>query len=158
MCNFCYKCFKCGFVCMPKSSLLFDDRLVCCYRLCCLVQIPESQLSSLRSLGLQFEVTSLVKQCEESMERFKLNKKLFDSGKCVELSYPCSRPQCWTAFPFGVPIDVLRLRQLHSTNKYSDVNIYIEGHGLIAQSHKVILSLWSLPFAKVSICTFLFGS
>lgn len=83
------------------------------------------------------------------MERFKLNKKLFDSGKCVELSYPCTRPHCCTAFPFGVPIDVLRLRQLHSTNKYSDVNIYIEGHGLIAQSHKIILSLWSLPFAKV---------
>ncbi|PRQ27348.1 putative chromatin remodeling & transcription regulator BTB-POZ family [Rosa chinensis] len=112
-------------------------------------QISESQLSSLRALGLQFEVISLVKQCEESMERFKLNKKLFDSGKCVELSYPCSRPQCWTAFPFGVPIDVLRLRQLHATNKYSDVNIYIEGHGLIAQSHKIILSLWSLPFAKM---------
>ncbi|XP_048444266.1 BTB/POZ domain-containing protein At2g30600 isoform X2 [Pyrus x bretschneideri] len=112
-------------------------------------QIPEPQLGSLRALGLQFEVIPLVKQCEEAMERWKLNKKLFDFGKCVELSYPYTRPNCCTAFPFGVPVDIPRLKQLYLTSKYSDVNIYIEGHGLIARSHKIILSLWSLPFAKM---------
>ncbi|KAI5353580.1 hypothetical protein L3X38_006474 [Prunus dulcis] len=112
-------------------------------------QIPEPQLGSLRALGLQFEVIPLVKQCEEAMERLKLNKKLFDFGKSVELSYPCTRPHCCPAFPFGVPVDILRLKQLYLTSRYSDVNIHIEGHGLIAQSHKIILSLWSLPFAKM---------
>ncbi|KAM2592281.1 hypothetical protein TB1_041572 [Malus domestica] len=112
-------------------------------------QIPEPQLGSLRALGLQFEVIPLVKQCEEAMERWKLNKKLFDFGKSVELSYPYTRPNCCTAFPFGVPVDIPRLKQLYLTSKYSDVNIYIEGHGLIARSHKIILSLWSLPFAKM---------
>ncbi|CAL8995438.1 unnamed protein product [Prunus brigantina] len=112
-------------------------------------QIPEPQLGSLRALGLQFEVIPLVKQCEEAMERLKLNKNLFDFGKSVELSYPCTRPHCCTAFPFGVPVDILRLKQLYLTSRYSDVNIHIEGHGLIAQSHKIILSLWSLPFAKM---------
>lgn len=91
----------------------------------------------------------LVKQCEETMERFKLNKKLFDSGKNVELAYPSSRPHC-TVFPFGLPINSQRLKQLASNCEYADVNIYVESHGLVAQSHKIILSLWSVPFAKVS--------
>lgn len=84
------------------------------------------------------------------MERFKLNKKLFDSGKNIELCYPSSWPHCMV-FPFGLPINSQRLRQLQSTGGYTDVNIYIEGHGLVAHSHKIILSLWSVPFAKVSL-------
>ncbi|GKD79145.1 hypothetical protein Tco_1341766, partial [Tanacetum coccineum] len=46
-------------------------------------KIPESLLGSLRDLSLRFGATSLEKQCEEAIERFKLNKKLFDSGKNV---------------------------------------------------------------------------
>ncbi|PQM36696.1 BTB/POZ domain-containing protein [Prunus yedoensis var. nudiflora] len=92
-------------------------------------QIPEPQLGSLRALGLQFEVIPLVKQCEEAMERLKLNRKLFDFGKSVELSYPCTRPHCCTAFPFGVPVDILRLKQLYLTSS--------------------TVTLWSLPFAKM---------
>ncbi|KDP36794.1 hypothetical protein JCGZ_08085 [Jatropha curcas] len=112
-------------------------------------QILESQLGSLWALSLRFEVTSLAKQCEETVERFKLNKKLFDSGKNVELSHPNSRPHCCTTFPFGLPINVQKLKNLHSAGEYSDLNIYIEGHGLVAQPHKVILSLWSVPFSKM---------
>ena len=91
-----------------------------------------------------------MKQCVETMERFKLNKKLFDSGKNVELSYPSTQPHCGMVFPFGLPINVQKLKQLHSVGEYSDINIYIDGHGLAVQSHKIILSLWSVPFAKVS--------
>ncbi|XP_059634394.1 BTB/POZ domain-containing protein At2g30600 [Cornus florida] len=112
-------------------------------------QIPESQLSSLRALSLQFEVISLVKQCEEIIARFKLNKKLFDLGKNVEISYPSPRPHCGTAFPSGLPVNMQRLKQLCSTSEYCDLDIYIEGHGLVAHSHKLILSLWSVPFAKM---------
>ncbi|GAV63477.1 BTB domain-containing protein/F5_F8_type_C domain-containing protein/BACK domain-containing protein/Methyltransf_FA domain-containing protein [Cephalotus follicularis] len=111
-------------------------------------QISESQLSSLWALSSQFEVMPLVKQCEETMERSELNKKLLDSGKNVELSYPSSRLHR-TAFPFELPISVHRLQQFHSIGEYSDINIYIEGHGLVAQPHKVILSLWSVPFTKM---------
>uniref|UniRef100_A0A2C9TZG3 BTB domain-containing protein n=1 Tax=Manihot esculenta TaxID=3983 RepID=A0A2C9TZG3_MANES len=112
-------------------------------------QISESQLVSLWTLSLQFEVMPLVKQCGEIVERFKLNKKLFGPGSNVELSNPNSRPHCYTAFPFGLPIDVIKLKQLYSAGEYSDVNMYIEGHGLVAQPHRVILSLWSVPFAKM---------
>lgn len=112
-------------------------------------QIPESQLGSLRALGLHFEVVPLVKQCEETMERFRLNKMLFESGKNVELSYPSTRPPCWATFPSGLPVNIPKLKQLHLTGKFSDLSIYIEGQGLVAQPHKIILSLWSVPFAKM---------
>ncbi|KAF5739301.1 BTB/POZ domain-containing protein [Tripterygium wilfordii] len=112
-------------------------------------QISESQLGSLRALSLQFDVMALVKQCEETMERFKLNKKLFDSGKNVELSHPSSRPQCCVSFPSGLPIKMQKLKQMQSIGQYSDVHIYIDGHGLVSQPHKIILSLWSVPFTKM---------
>lgn len=102
----------------------------------------------MRDLSLQFEVTPLVKQCEETMERFKLDKKLFDTGKNVELTYPSIRPHCST-LP-SLPVSTQQLKQLKLTGQYSDVNIYIEGYGLIARAHKIVLSLWSIPFARVS--------
>ncbi|TKY57581.1 BTB/POZ domain-containing protein [Spatholobus suberectus] len=110
-------------------------------------QIPQEQLGSLRALSLQFEVMPLVKQCEETMERFKLDKKLFDTGKNVELTYPSIRPHCST-FP-SLPVSIQQLRQLKLTGQYSDVNIYIESYGFIAQAHKIVLSLWSIPFARM---------
>ncbi|KAG4966653.1 hypothetical protein JHK84_041224 [Glycine max] len=110
-------------------------------------QIPQEQLGSLRDLSLQFEVTPLVKQCEETMERFKLDKKLFDTGKNVELTYPSIRPHCST-LP-SLPVSTQQLKQLKLTGQYSDVNIYIEGYGLIARAHKIVLSLWSIPFARM---------
>ncbi|KAL5557732.1 hypothetical protein UlMin_033943 [Ulmus minor] len=113
-------------------------------------QIQESQLGPLLGLALQFEVMPLVKKCEETIERFKLNKKLFGSGKMVELTYPSTLLHCGGgAFPFGLPVNKQRLNQLHLTGEYCDVNIYIEGAGLVFQTHKIILSLWSIPFAKM---------
>lgn len=100
------------------------------------------------ALALQFEVMPLVKQCQEMIGRFKSNKNLFHSGKNVELSYPSSRPHS-TVFPFGLPVNIQKLKQLPITGEYSDVKIYIDCNGLAVQAHKVILSLWSIPFAKV---------
>ncbi|KAF6143243.1 hypothetical protein GIB67_039026 [Kingdonia uniflora] len=44
---------------------------------------------------------------------------------------------------------VQRLTQILSTGDYYNLDIYIEGHGLVAQVHKLILSLWSIPFMKM---------
>lgn len=102
----------------------------------------------MRDLALQFEVMALVNQCDDMMDRLKLNKKLLDSGKRVELSYP--RIHCSTVFPSGLPLNVQRLKQLQCTGELSDVCIYIQGHGFVAHVHKIILSLWSMPFGRVS--------
>lgn len=107
-------------------------------------------------MSLKYEVMPLVKQCEEITERFKLNKKLFDSGKNVDISFRSSKPQCGTAFPSGLPLSVQRLKQFHVTGEYSDVDIYVGGHGCVAPSHKIILALWSVPFFKVEPASFLF--
>ncbi|KAK4434125.1 BTB/POZ domain-containing protein [Sesamum alatum] len=112
-------------------------------------KVPESHLTSLKVLSLQFEVCILAKQCEEMMERFKLNKKLFDSGKSVEISYPSTRLNCCTVFLNKLPIDVKRLTSFRLTGEYSDVDIYIEGHGQVARAHRIILGLWSAPFTKM---------
>lgn len=110
-------------------------------------QIPQEQLDSLRALSLQFQVMPLVKQCEEVMERIKVDNKLFDTGKNVELIYPCIGPHCST-LP-SLPVSIQRLVQLKLSGQYSDVNIYIESYGFVARVHRIVLSLWSIPFAKM---------
>ncbi|AES98295.2 BTB/POZ domain-containing protein At2g30600 [Medicago truncatula] len=110
-------------------------------------QIPQEQLDSLRALSLQFQVMPLVKQCEEVMERIKVDNKLFDTGKNVELTYPCIGPHCST-LP-SLPVSIQRLVQLKLSGQYSDVNIYIESYGFVARVHRIVLSLWSIPFAKM---------
>ena len=109
-----------------------------------------SQLSTLRTLSLHFEVNSLAKKCDEFIERFKINKRLFDSANSVEILYPSSRPHCGVSFPSGVPLDLNKLKSYYISGEYSDVEIHIEGHDLFFRSHKVLLSLWSVPFTKVS--------
>ncbi|XP_004512608.1 BTB/POZ domain-containing protein At2g30600 isoform X2 [Cicer arietinum] len=110
-------------------------------------QIPQEQLCSLRAISLQFEVMPLVKQCEDVMERFKGDNKLFDTGKNVELTYPCIGPHSST-LP-SLPVSIQRLGQLKLSGQFSDVNIYIESYGFIARAHRIVLSLWSIPFAKM---------
>ncbi|KAL8172170.1 hypothetical protein V2J09_023974 [Rumex salicifolius] len=112
-------------------------------------QMPEFQLNTLKELALQFEVMPLVRQCQELIERFKTNKKLFDSGKSVEISYPTSQSVCCTTFPTGLPVNVSRLKSFFETGEYSDMDIYVEDYGSIARSHKIIISLWSIPFMKM---------
>ncbi|XP_073011736.1 BTB/POZ domain-containing protein At2g30600 isoform X1 [Typha latifolia] len=112
-------------------------------------QIVEKQLNSLRDLSIQFKVSPLIKHCEEIIERFKTSKKLFDSGKKVEITNSGYQIRQFNVFPFEVPVDVQKLKYCLETGEHSDVNIYVDGYGLVARSHKVILSLWSAPFAKM---------
>nr|GEU97827.1 hypothetical protein [Tanacetum cinerariifolium] len=44
-----------------------------------------------------------------------------------------------------LPANAQRPEQLYMTGEFSDVDISVEGHGFFARSHKVILSLCSLP-------------
>lgn len=104
----------------------------------------------LREISLQFEVMPLLKQCEEIMGRFKSNKKMFDSGKNVEICYPNCQSLRPTVFPYGLPISVSKLEQFYSAGNYSDLEVYVEDYGFVAGAHKIIISLWSLPFLKVS--------
>lgn len=123
-----------------------------------LIQISEPQLGPLKSLSLQFDVITLVKRCEEITERSKLNKKLFNLDKNVEISYPNSRLRCGASFASCLPLNLQRLKQFHLDGEYSDIDIHIEGHGLVARAHKIILGLWSIPFTKVWLFHFCLSS
>ena len=103
----------------------------------------------MRDLGIQFQVSSLIKQCEEIIDHFKTNKKLFDSGKKVEISTKSYQGLQSGIIPGEVPVVMCNLKKFLATNEYSDVNIYVKGQGLVARAHKLVLSLWSAPFAKV---------
>lgn len=109
----------------------------------------ESQLSSLRDLSQQFRLLPLLKQCEEIIGHFEINEKVLQSNNKVKLAYSSSGMQRCTVFPCELPIDRQKLKQFLLTGELSDVNIYIDGHVLVARAHKLILSLWSAPFMKV---------
>ncbi|KAF8086946.1 hypothetical protein N665_0607s0008 [Sinapis alba] len=112
-------------------------------------QILESELAPLRDLSSNFEVMPLVRQCEENINPLKLSNRASEPFKKVELSCPISHPLSGFMFPTAFPADVGKLKALYSSGEYGDIEIYLSDHGLTFQSHKVILSLWSVAFAKM---------
>ncbi|KAI0514074.1 hypothetical protein KFK09_010108 [Dendrobium nobile] len=112
-------------------------------------KVVESQFDSLRDLSVQFQVLSLIKRCNEISDRFKTERKLFDSGMKVEILSSTCEVQQSGLFPLEEPAVVGKLKRFLANGEHSDVNIYVEGHGLVARSHKLILSMWSTPFAKM---------
>lgn len=112
-------------------------------------QILESELAPLRDLSSKFEVMPLVRQCEEYINRLKLSDRASEPCKRVELSCPISQPLSGFMFPTAFPADVAKLKKFYSSGEYSDVKICLSDHGVTFQSHKVILSLWSVAFAKM---------
>ncbi|KAL4186491.1 hypothetical protein AMTRI_Chr09g34160 [Amborella trichopoda] len=112
-------------------------------------EIMESQLGRLRDLSKEFEVAALVKRCEELVNRSKSRNILLEPDKKHEIVHTSFKAHRCTVFPCELPIDVLKLKQLLINGEHSDVDIYIDGKGLIARCHKLILSLWSIPFAKM---------
>ncbi|XP_010556054.1 PREDICTED: BTB/POZ domain-containing protein At2g30600 [Tarenaya hassleriana] len=113
------------------------------------VQISESELASLRALSSRFEVVPLVRQCEENMEQLKLRDKAFEPCKKVKISCPISQPLSSLMFPCSFPVNVEKLKMMYSTGEYCDVKINAGTEGLTFHCHKAILSLWSVPFAKM---------
>ncbi|WOL18186.1 BTB/POZ domain-containing protein [Canna indica] len=112
-------------------------------------QITDLQLASLWDLSCRFKATALAKQCEEIMDRLKMNKKLFDSGEKVEIINMISQTEQFGIFPYEVSLNVGKLKHFLATAEHSDINLHIEGHGTVAHAHKLVLSLWSRPFAKM---------
>lgn len=112
-------------------------------------QIVEWQLNSLLELSSQFKVKPLVKRCEEIIDCLKMDNKLSESSKNVEVSSSGSQAHQFDYFPFKAPVSVQKIKQFLANGEHSDINIYVSGQGLVAQAHKLILSLWSMPFAKM---------
>ncbi|RCV19754.1 hypothetical protein SETIT_4G001000v2 [Setaria italica] len=113
-------------------------------------QIAECLLSSLLELSSHFKVKPLIKCCEEIIDCSGVDKKLSESGKILKLSSSgFQQDHKFGSFPLKDPVDAQKIGQFLANGKHSDINIYVNGHGLVAKAHKLILSLWSVPFAKM---------
>lgn len=120
------------------------------------VQIAEWLLSSLLELSSHFKVKQLVKCCEEITDCLEVDK-LSESGKILKLSSSRFQDHKFDSFPLKAPVNVQKIGQFLANGKHSDINIYVDGHGLVAKGHKLILSLWSVPLAKVYLFPFFFS-
>lgn len=113
-------------------------------------QVAEYRLNSLLELGLQFKVQPLVKRCEEILDCLtKMDNELSASSKNLEVSTSGPQTRRFDHFPFKAPVNAQKIKHFHESGEHSDINIYTSGQGLVAQAHKLVLSLWSMPFAKM---------
>ena len=118
-----------------------------------LLKVSEFQLGALSELSEEFGVESLVVQCEQMKDALKDTPLRKDHKLELLHSSPVTFLRNCPTFSYDLPIDVQKLKNLLETGKYSDVDVYIEGHGLVVQAHKLVLSVWSAPFAKVIFST-----
>ncbi|XP_039805740.1 BTB/POZ domain-containing protein At2g30600-like isoform X2 [Panicum virgatum] len=112
-------------------------------------QIAEWLLSSLLELSSHFKVEPLVKCCKEVIVSLEADKKFSASGKLLTLSSSGFQDRKIGSSPFKSPVNSQKIGQFLANGKYSDINIYVNGHGLVTKGHKLILSLWSMPLAKM---------
>jgi hypothetical protein len=95
-----------------------------------------------------------VKCCEEIIISLEVDKNFSASGKLLKLSSSGFQDHKFGSSPLKGPINSQKIGQFLANGKYSDINIYVNGHGLVAKGHKLILSLWSMPLAKVDSFSF----
>uniref|UniRef100_A0A0E0DQ77 BTB domain-containing protein n=2 Tax=Oryza meridionalis TaxID=40149 RepID=A0A0E0DQ77_9ORYZ len=112
-------------------------------------QISEWQLVSLLELSSQFKVKPLVMYCEEIIGCLKMSDAVSESSKKIQLSSGGSQAHQFYYFPFKAPLNTQKIEQFLVNGEHSDVNIYVNGHGLVTHAHKLILSLWSMTFDKM---------
>lgn len=86
------------------------------------------------------------------MTRENNNSKMSEEDLKVEIMYQSSvfREDQATC-PLSVPLNTAKLLQLLESGEFSDVEVTIADHGKVAMAHRLILSAWSEPFAKVRI-------
>uniref|UniRef100_A0A804R245 BTB domain-containing protein n=1 Tax=Zea mays TaxID=4577 RepID=A0A804R245_MAIZE len=113
------------------------------------IQIAEWLLSSLLELSSQFKVEPLMKCCKEIIDCLEVDKKPSDSGKILIVSKGRLQDHRFDSCPLKAPLNVQKVAEFLANGEHSDINIYVNGHGLVAKGHKLILSLWSVPLAKM---------
>ena len=117
----------------------------------------ELELIQLEELAEEFGLQSLALQCEQLKVAFAAEAdyglKTLEEDPKVEIIYqrPVAFLENRPAFPFNIPIEASKLLQHLESGKFSEVEVTIENHGKVAQAHRLVLSAWSAPFAKVSV-------
>ena len=108
---------------------------------CLLLKVSEFQLGALSELSEEFGVESLVVHCEQMKDALKDTPLRKDHKLELLHSSPVTFLRNCPTFSSDLPIDVQKLKILLETGKHSDVDVYVEGHDLVVQGHKIVLSV-----------------
>lgn len=90
-----------------------------------------------------------MKSCKEIIDCLEVDRKPSQSGKILKVLSSGLQDHKFDSSPLKAPLNVQKVGEFLSNGEHSDINIYVNGHGLVAKGHKLILSLWSAPLAKV---------
>ncbi|BBM99480.1 hypothetical protein MPTK1_1g21560 [Marchantia polymorpha subsp. ruderalis] len=115
-------------------------------------QILEQDLGILISVASEFGIEELVSQCEKLQNKPKSlsdERLKYDKGAGNFTIRYAEKLETTGAFLSQLPIDPLKLSQLYKNGTCSDVDLSVDGFDELVRAHRLILSAWSNPFAKM---------
>lgn len=118
--------------------------------------VTRSDLSGLQELSEKFGLNCLALQCRElelavSEEADFGNLTISKEDSKLELTYqsPVTVFQEQSTCALNIPVNPAVLVQHLDSGEFSDVELLVEDYGTVARAHRLILSAWSEPFAKM---------
>lgn len=122
--------------------------------------MTKSDLSGLQELSEKFGLNCLVLQCQqlklavaEEAEFGETTVAGQEEDSKLELTYrsPVAVFQDQSTCALNIPVNAAVLVQHLDSGEFSDVDLLVEDYGTVARAHRLILSAWSEPFAKVRV-------
>lgn len=110
-------------------------------------QVLYSQLATLQDLCAEFGVETLASQCKE-LANDRANKIPTSTVQVLHRSGVQS-VDTRSGFSADAPVDPSKLREFFVNQEYTDVELSIVGYDMALRAHKLVLSAWSDPFAKM---------
>ena len=118
----------------------------------CCMQLSYSYLNALESVSDEFGLNVLTRQCQEILK--EANDGYISEGTVrLVCNSGVESNNTRLGFAANSPVDPLELKNIFNNGEFSDVDVFIDGINFVAQGHKLVLSAWSIPFAKVTFCT-----
>lgn len=115
-------------------------------------------MDKLLGLASDFGIEELVSQCEKLQKKSDsdVGQGSKSKGGAIEDNLTirfAEKLETTGAFLSQLPIDRQKLIDLYKNGTYSDVELSVDGIDELIRAHRLILSAWSHPFAKVGLLT-----
>lgn len=123
--------------------------------------MTKSDLNGLLELAEKFGLNCLVLQCRQLKlavaEEVEFGESVSSQEDAkLELTYQSAATvfQDQSTRAINIPVNAAVLVQHLDSGEFSDVDLLVEDYGVVARAHRLILSAWSEPFAKVRSLSF----
>lgn len=116
------------------------------------LQVTRGDLSGLQELSEKFGLNSLVLQCRELKAAVAEEAEVgvtMETKLDITYQSPVTVFQDHSTCALNIPVNAAVLVQHLDSGEFSDVDLLVEDYGTVARAHRLILSAWSEPFAKV---------